>query len=235
MELSLIMPMYNEAHIQEDLKKVIKAISPFRIKFEIVVVNDGSQNKCFEEVKKFGDKRVRVVGYKKNRGKGSALKYGFDFAKGKYVTFLDCGSDLDAKSIKLFIDLLKKENADIVIGSKRHPDSKVYYPPVRRLMSRTYQLVNKILFNLNVRDTQVGIKLFKREVLEKVLPKIAIKKFAFDLELLVIANKLNYKIIEAPIILEYKFKSTINSKAVFWMIWDTLAIWYRDKILHYYN
>ena len=102
-------------------------------------------------------------------------------------------------------------------------------------MSRTYQILNYTLFNLNLTDTQVGIKLFKHSVLDKIMPKIAIKRFAFDLELLVLARKYNFKIVEAPVTIRYQFESTINPKAVFWMLWDTAAIFYRDKILRYYN
>ena len=102
-------------------------------------------------------------------------------------------------------------------------------------MSRIYQTLNNMLFNLKIQDTQVGIKLFKKKVLERIMPKIAIKRFAFDLELLVLANKYNFKIIDAPVIIRYKFGSTINLFAVFWMLLDTAAIFYRLKILRYYD
>lgn len=102
-------------------------------------------------------------------------------------------------------------------------------------MSRTYQFMNRVLFNLKIKDTQVGLKIFKREVLEKIMPKVLCKKFAFDLEILVNANRLKYKIKEVPIELKYRFSSSINVKAVFWMILDTLAVFYRLNILRYYD
>ena len=90
--------------------------------------------------------------------------------------------------------------ADIVIGSKRHYLSFIYYSPFRRACSKLYQLLIKFFFGLNVTDTQVGFKLFRREVLEKVIPRIIIKKWAFDLEVLVVAHHLGFRrIIEAPI------------------------------------
>ncbi len=235
MKLSIIMPMYNSKDIQTNLKEAIKSLEKVTKDYEIVVVDDGSENGCFKEAKKFKSKKVRVVGYRKNRGKGNAIKYGFKFTRGDYIAFVDSGRDLNPKQLKDFLAIMESEKADIVIGSKRHPKSKVYYPIIRRIMSRTYQLVNKILFNLNVKDTQVGIKLFKRNVLEKIMPKIVVKKFAFDLELLVLANKHNFKIVEAPIVMNYRFKSTVNISAVFWMLWDTAAIFYRLKILRYYD
>jgi len=227
--------MYNEQDIIKNLKEVVKNIAKIEKSFEIIVVNDGSSNDCFKEAKKFKDKRVKVVGYNQNRGKGNAIKYGFNYAGGEYITFLDCGRDLDESQIKNFLKIMTKENADIVIGSKKHPESKVYYPLARRVMSGVYQILNKVLFNLDVKDTQVGLKLFKKQALNEIMPRIAIKRFAFDLELLVIANKLKFKIVEAPIVLNYKFNSTISTRAVFWMLWDTAAIFYRDKILRYYD
>jgi glycosyltransferase involved in cell wall biosynthesis len=233
--LSIIMPMYNAEGICDNLREVRKELDSITKDYELVLVNDGSKNNCHEEAKKFSDKRFRVVGYKKNQGKGYAIKYGFNYVTEEYVVFLDSGGDLNPKQIRDFMNVMEKTRADIVIGSKKHPSSKVHYPFIRRLMSFTYQMINRVLFNLNVKDTQVGLKLFKKEALDKIMPKIAIKKFAFDLELLVIANKMHYKIVEAPIVLKYKFNSTISPKAVFWMLWDTAAIFYRLRVLRWYD
>ncbi len=229
--------MYNADKIADNLKEVTHSLAKINKDYEIILVNDGSKNNCFEEAKKYAlkNKKIKVVGYARNKGKGNALKYGFNSATGDYVTFLDCGGDLDTKQIKNFLMIMEKERADIVIGSKKHPKSRVHYPLMRRIMSGIYRRVNYVLFGLDVKDTQVGLKLFKKRVLNEVMPRIAIKRFAFDLELLVIANKLGFKIVEAPITLTYKFQSTINIKSVFWMLWDTAAIFYRDRILRYYE
>jgi len=218
-----------------NLKEAINSLESVTRDYEIILVNDGSTNNCFEYARKFRSNKVKVIGYKENKGKGYAIKYGFQFTRGEYVAFVDCGRDLDPKQLKDFLKIIKEKNTDIIIGSKRHPESKVNYPLIRRFMSRTYQMMNQILFDLEVQDTQVGIKLFRAKVLKKIMPKIAIKGFAFDLELLVLANKYNFKITEAPIIMRYRFGSTVNPKEVFWMLWDTAAIFYRLKILKYYD
>jgi len=235
MKLSIIMPMYNSEDIKKNIHAATNSLNGVTKDYEIILVNDGSTNDCFQQAKKLENKKLKVVGYSKNKGKGSAIKYGFGFVEGDYVAFVDSGRDINPKQLKDFIELMEKEDADIIIGSKRHPKSKVHYPPFRRIMSRFYQILNKILFNLDVKDTQVGIKLFKKKVLKKIMPKIAIKRFAFDLELLVLASKYKFKIIDAPIILRYRFKSTINLTAIFWMLLDTAAIFYRLKILKYYD
>lgn len=234
-KLSVVMPAYNNADIVINLKEAIKALERVTKDFELILVDDGSKNKLFFEAKKINYNRVKVVGYSKNQGKGHAIKYGSRFATGDYVTFLDSGRDINPEQIKSFIEIMEREKADIVIGSKKHKDSKLYYPAMRRFMSFIYQMVNRILFGLNVKDTQVGLKLFKGEVIRKIMPMIVVKRFAFDLELLVIATKYGYKIVEAPVTIKYKFKSTVNPKAVFWMLWDTAAVFYRAKILHQYD
>lgn len=227
--------MYNSKDIEKNIHAATNALNEVTKDYEIVLINDGSTNDCFHKVKKLENKKLKVVGYAKNRGKGSAIKYGFGFVTGDYVAFVDSGRDINPKQLKDFIELMEAGDADIIIGSKRHPKSKVHYPPFRRVMSRFYQLLNKMLFNLDVKDTQVGIKLFKKKVLKKIMPKIVIKRFAFDLEILVLASKYKFKIIDAPVTIKYRFKSTINSSAVFWMLLDTAAIFYRLKILKYYD
>ena len=93
-----------------------------------------------------------------------------------------------------------------MIGSKRHPESHVHYPRSRRVGSWLYQQLVRLLFRLDVRDTQVGLKVFRREVAEEVLPLLLVKQFAFDLEFLAVARALGYgRIREQPVRLEYRF------------------------------
>lgn len=233
--ISIIVPMYNTKNIAKNLKTYEFAIRKFTKDYEIIAVDDGSTDNTLRNAKIVKSDKIKIFGYKPNQGKGNAIKYGFGFAEGEYIGFLDSGAEFDAKHFEEFLDIMELQKVDVVIGSKRHENSEVYYPIARRIMSRGYQLINKVLFNLNVKDTQVGIKLFKREVLDKVMPKILVKKFAYDIEILALANKYGYKIVEAPIKLEYKFGSTIKLKSVITMFIDTLAVFYRLKILKWYD
>jgi hypothetical protein len=144
--------------------------------------------------------------------------------------------ELDPANIAVFIDLMESSNCDAVIGSKRHPNSMVSYPRFRRFQSWVYQVLIRVLFNLKVRDTQTGLKLFRRQVLLDALPLLAIKQFAFDLELLVVARYLGYRnVCEAPIRLDFQFESTVNLSSAGRVLWDTAAIFYRLRILRYYE
>ena len=233
-KLSVVVPMYNETNIYSNMQEMIKSLDKNFKNYEIILVDDGSTNDCFKQAKKIKSKKLKVVGYKTNKGKGNALKYGYNFVNGDYVTFIDADLDLHPDQIKGFFDYL--DGADAVIGSKRHKLSRVHYPGYRRVLSWFYQKFIFLLFGLNLRDTQSGIKLFKKELLDIVLPKVLVKKYAFDLELLVNAKKEGFKVNEAPIKLDYKFSGTgINLKQIYYMLLDTLVILYRLRILKHYD
>ena len=171
-----------------------------------------------------------------NLGKGRALRKALHYISGDYVVFLDADMDLHPIQVQTLFDIMRLDNADIIIGSKLHPNSIVKYPFQRRFISRVYYWLVKILFNLPCHDTQTGLKLFKAEVLQKVFHRILVKKFAFDLEILVNAHHLGYHITEAPIVLNSQRRyGRIGPKAVFTTFWDTLAIFYRMHILKYYD
>jgi len=237
--LSVIIPAYNESDkIIHSLKESLKVFNNFKMPFELIVVNDGSKDNTASLVRKFikTHKKIRLVSYKKNKGKGHALKYAFKDARMNLVTFVDADLELHPQQLKNFIKIMNETNADVVVGSKRHPESKLYYPWQRKLLSNAYYLFNRILFSLPIKDTQAGLKLFKKKVLDNVFPKIVVKGYAFDLEVLVVANKFDYKIVEAPINLNFvRFQSRIGFKSVKKILIDTLGILYRLRILKYYD
>lgn len=236
--LSVIIPAYNEEkNIQKTIRKLSNDLKRINRQFEIVVVSDGSSDQTFQRAKLLSAKNIRVFEYRPNKGKGYALTFGVNKSQGEVVTFLDAGGDFDTQQIDKFIKLMEVFDADIVIGSKRHPASQVYYPLIRKFYSRIYQLLIRLLFNLNIRDTQTGLKVFKRDVLNRILPRAMVKRYAFDLELLVIAKRLGYtRIFEAPVNMDFNAVNTgINFRSIYNMILDTLAIFYRRYILKYYD
>ena len=240
-KISVIIPAFNEEKIIViTIKETIKVLNNLGIDYEIIVVDDGSNDNTHSNVndtlKDYGGK-VSVKTYKPNKGKGFAIKYGCSFATGKYIFFMDADMDLHPSQINNFIDVMKNNNVDVVMGSKRHKDSVVEYPIFRKILSTGYYFLIKILFGLPVKDTQTGIKLFKNDILKKSINKIIVKNYAFDLELLVVLHKYNYKILECPIYLEptRKYYNRIGLKAIFCVFIDTIAIFYRLHILKYYD
>ena len=235
------MPCHNEDKIIR--KNIFKTINTLKYvnkrSYELIVIDDGSSDQTFQEIKAGvqDNYNIKIIQLKQNQGKGYALREGFQYAEGSYICFLDGDLDIHPRFIKSFLDYMDKENADVVIGSKRHPLSNISYPLHRRILSFGYQSFIKMLFQLSLMDSQVGLKLFKKEVLEKVLPQILVKDYAFDIELLVNAHHCGYKIIEAPIEMDFMntVGSDVNLHAISKMFVDTCAIYYRLNILHYYD
>lgn len=238
--ISLIMPVYKqEKTIVKNLKMIKDVLDSIRYDYEIIAVVDGNPDRSFNKIKEAKIPKVTCLTYKENQGKSFAIRVGMNEAKGDYVMFLDAGMEIDPNGISMLLEHMEWYNADIIVGSKRHPASFVTYPILRRVLSVGYYLAVKILFGIKVHDTQAGIKIFKKPVLEKILPRLIEKKFAGDLEMLVVADTLGFKrIYEAPIKLDYnlsKITSAATLKSIGGIVVDTMAIFYRKNMMHYYR
>ena len=229
--------MYNEEMaVAANILETDEYFKKLGISYEIIVMDDGSKDMTYNKALTASKEHIKIFKLPKNEGKGEALRGAFNKCSGDLVMFLDGDLDIHPKQFEVLFEVMKGESADVVIGSKRHPESKLNYPLGRQLMSSVYFFMVKILFGLPLRDTQTGIKLFKAEVLRQVFHKVLIKRYAFDLELLILAHHNRFKISEAPVVVDYKGKyGNITPKVIFNMIWDTLAIFYRLRILKYYD
>jgi len=235
--LSVIVPAYMEGpKIALNVRKLTDALDKIATDYEVIVVSDGSTDNTLAEASSAAGPHVKVFGYSPNMGKGFALRFGFERSTGDPVTFIDADMELHPKEIGIFVKLMDIYECDVVVGSKRHPQSDVHYPALRRLQSWMYQMLIRVLFALNVSDTQTGLKLFRREVLSAVLPYMLVRRWAYDLEFFVIARMKGYrKFIEAPVVVEYQFASTTGLRAVVQVLRDTFNIWWRLKVRHTYE
>ncbi|MBU1031783.1 glycosyltransferase, partial [Patescibacteria group bacterium] len=210
--ITIIVPCYKqEQTIVKDLLRIKKVLDKLRYPAELICVVDGKIDKTFERASKFAKKyeNVKVIGYETNRGKGYAVRFGMAESSGDIIGFIDAGMDLNPNGLSMLLEHFEWYDADIIVGSKRHPVSKVDYPWQRRILSMGYQFLVWLLFGLKIRDTQVGMKFFRRRILEKVLPRLLVKRFAFDVEMLAVANYLGYKrIFDAPIDIKLHFGGT---------------------------
>jgi glycosyltransferase involved in cell wall biosynthesis len=238
-KVSVLVPAYNEAYnIKANMEETIRTFDEFGWDYEIIIIDDGSSDDTFEFATEISQKHSHIMVKKnfENYGKGRALKKGFRYTSGKYTIFLDADMELHPAQLQTFFDIMRLDKADIVIGSKFHPNSNISYPWHRRIVSFTYFFLVKILFGLPIHDTQTGLKLFKAEVLRDVFPRILVKQFAYDLEILVNAHRLGYRITEAPVVLDSKRRyGRIGLKSIYQTGLDTLAIFYRMFILKYYD
>lgn len=238
--VSIVVPTYKQSRtIIKDIKNLEESVKSLGTEYEIIIVVDGIVDSTYTKVKKLASHTIRVIAYKENQGKGHAVRTGMLEAKGDVIGFMDAGMDIDPGGLAMLLNHMVWYNADIIVGSKLHPVSQVNYPLWRKILSWGYRVMIYLMFGLKVRDTQVGLKLFKKKVVKDVFPRLLVKKFAFDIEVLAVAYSLGYKrIYDGPIKLDFRVNTiNVNSmfSVIFWMLWDTAAVFYRLKILHYYK
>jgi glycosyltransferase involved in cell wall biosynthesis/O-antigen/teichoic acid export membrane protein len=235
-DLSVVLPCRNVGRTLAGVLQTLREELAHAKSWEIIVVSDGSTDETVRIAREQASENVILLEQPLNVGKGQALRTGLSRARGRYVAFMDGDGDVDPRAIRPALALSQLYEPDIVLGSKRHPLSEVRYPPMRKLMSWTYHKLCRLLFRVKVRDTQAGFKLIRREVLATVLPRMLEKRFAFDLEFLVVARGLGYKrVFEVPIRIDYRFESQVAPSTAFRILLDTLAIFYRRYILGTYR
>lgn len=200
--LSVIIPAYNEeSRIGDSLKLVLNYLSKQDYDFEIIVVDDGSIDKTTEIVQQIEkSNRIKVLRNEINKGKGYSIKQGMFEAKGEFVLFSDADLSTPIEELGKFWEYIR-EGYDIVIGSRALKESRleVRQPFYREFMGRTFNCIVRFILGFNIKDTQCGFKLFKNDVAKKIFPMQKIEGWSFDVEILYIALKLNYKIKEVPV------------------------------------
>lgn len=237
--LSILMPAHNlEAVIANNIRRVHAFFTRCQVPFEILVIDDGSSDATANQIRLTAQElpTVRGLFLERNMGKGAALRAGFEQCQGEFILFLDADLDLPPEQVTAFFEVMERTSADAVIGSKRHPHSRLHYPLLRRIVSAGYSLFIKLAFGLPLRDTQTGLKLFRRAPLAFAFPRMLVKAFAFDLELLALIHHRGFSIAEAPVHLE--FHSTLGGlsfHAIRSVLNDTLAVFYRLHLLRYYD
>jgi len=233
-ELSFVLPAYNEGDsIEGALDTLDRVVKETGLQYEIVVVDDGSMDSTWINAIEYASKNghVRVMGYKKNIGKGYAVKKGFMQAAGDIVIFLDSDLEINLERISNYIEALRQ--GDIVIASKWHPESTVEIPLIRRFLGHGFNLLVRLLTRVKLKDTQTGLKAIKRTAFERIFPRLAVKRYAFDVELLAVANLYGLKVVEMPV--NIKMNSSFRLIDVWRMFVDLLGIAYRLRVLRWYQ
>lgn len=213
--ISIIIPAYNEEQrISATLDKIISYTNADNFyNYEIIVVDDGSKDNTTEIVGKYIEQFnvVRLVKQVVNQGKGAAVRRGMLDSKGDLLLFSDADLSTPIEELTKLIEKIKSGN-DIAIGSRALNNDLIreHQPFYREIMGKTFNKIVQFLVIKGIFDTQCGFKLFTKEVGKKVFGLSKIDGFSFDVEVLYLASKLNYKISEVPVLWFNDDRSKVN-------------------------
>jgi len=235
MEISVIIPAYNEEkRIGKTLEALLKYLDKQKYSYEIIVVNDGSTDKTKEVVQQFKQRKIKIIDNHQNKGKGYSIQHGFCAAQKKWILFTD--ADLSTPIEELETCFRYASGADVIIGSRNLPMSQIVVkqPFFRSMLGRIFPFFVRLLLLPEIKDSQCGFKLFRKEVAQKVAQKQRIAGFCFDVELLFLTKKLGYKIQEIPVTWSNDERSKIKIISdSFCMFVDLLKIRWDDLLGRY--
>lgn len=231
MNLSVIVPIYNEEkNIQKNIQNFDNFLIRQNFEYEIIAVDDGSKDNTLERLKELKKNMptLKIITYKKNQGKGYAVKKGMLNSKGNYALFLDADG---ATAIDHLKNVWPKfnEGCEVVIASRNaldNPGSKIIKKQAiwKQLFGRWGNRLIQLLTKINIYDTQCGFKAFTKNATREIIPKINIKRWMFDVEILIIAKNLNKKIGIIPIKWQGADFSRVGVKGYFISLYEIIKI-----------
>ena len=226
--ISVVLQAYNEAdRILKTLEAVKKYFSKKPHTFEVIVVSDGSKDSTEEVVRKAIEKcnNLRLVMYTPNRGKGYAVKCGMLSAKGKVRLYMDADNAIDINHLDNFLKELEN-GYDIVVGSVHLPGAEINinYEWYRRILSFIGGLIMQYTAGAGLSDVLRAFKLFTASAAETLFLRQTIERFGFDMELMMIARHLNFRIKELPVRWLNPYGDRVTLKAYFFTLWELILV-----------
>lgn len=203
MKISVVIPVYNEEKILRETKEKLYAFCKLKFTngFEIIFSDDGSRDGSRAIMDGFTEEEIKVVGDSVNRGKGYAVRNGILNAEGDIIIFTDCDLAYGVDILAEFAERMKKnEKYGVIVGSRAlHPEGYKGYSLLRRLLSHGYMRFLSLVGGMKRSDSQSGIKGFRRDAAQRIFPLCESNRFAFDFEVLMIAEKMKIGIYECPV------------------------------------
>jgi glycosyltransferase involved in cell wall biosynthesis len=226
MNLSVIIPVYNEA---EHIREIVKRVQSTKLTKEIIIVDDGSEDGTRSILQELdGKKKVQVILHECNQGKGAAVVTGLKAAKGDILLIQDADLEYDPRDYPMLLKPIKEGVADVVYGSRFLGGSHRVTMFWHMVANKSLTLMTNILYNTILTDMETGYKVFRREVIEGMTIKA--KRFNFEPEFTAKILKRNYRIFEVPITFnprDYAQGKKIKLKDAFEAVWTLLRfrIW----------
>ena len=212
-ELSVIIPVFNEQEeIDENLRTVEKKLDAMGITYEIIVVNDGSNDNTLEKAKAHASDRLEVLSYETNKGKGFAVRHGMMHARGQYKMFMDADLSTSLDAFDPFMARIREGKYDILIGNRKSNTLKgsARQPFYRRFLGQGFTHLSSIFVGGKIQDFTCGFKFFNTKACEIIFQRQKIDRWAFDTELLYIALLHDLRIGEVPVIWKHHKTSSVR-------------------------
>ncbi|MEO5723094.1 MAG: glycosyltransferase family 2 protein [Ilumatobacteraceae bacterium] len=237
-DIAMIVPFFNPGRdaLLDTVRRLAATLDGLDGSYRIVAVSDGSTDGSPAALRDLGLAHVEVIELPNNAGKGAALRVGFAISKAAYVGYIDADGDLPPEQLSDLVRIAATSGADAVVGSKVHPDSKIATLRHRTAMSRLFRVTVRLLFRLDVRDTQTGLKLYRGEVIAAVGPVLHENGFAIDVEILVAARRDGQlTIVEAPVQIISSAKTTVSARRALASGVGLLRIFWRNHVALLYD
>ncbi|XP_011879594.1 PREDICTED: probable dolichol-phosphate mannosyltransferase [Vollenhovia emeryi] len=202
---SILLPTYNEVeNLPIIIWLIVKYMEESELSYEIIVIDDGSPDGTLDMAKQlqrvYGDDKIILKPREKKLGLGTAYMHGITYATGNFIIIMDADLSHHPKFIPKMVELQRYLNLDVVSGTRYAQGGGVYgWDFKRKLISRTANFVTQILLRPGASDLTGSFRLYKKDVLEKLIQCCVSKGYVFQMEMIVRARQLNYTIGEVPI------------------------------------
>lgn len=233
--LSVVIPVYNFAEkIEENAQKLLRFLEENIGEFEIIFVDDGSTDGTYHILSKIASPAISVLSLERNTGKGAAVKAGAKESRGDLIIFTDADLPYGLEAIKRFVEQFR-DGCEVILGSRRIVKGRVPATPyviIRRGLSVIFLMLANLLLIKKVADAQCGMKGFTRNSALDLFGRLRIDGFAFDVELIYLAQKKGYRIVELPVtFLGSYYATSVGFCKSFRMLFDLLSLYmmYRCK------
>lgn len=215
MYISVIVPVYNEKETAvRSLERLKQVLSESFEKYEIIAVDDGSTDGTLSLL---AEENVTLISLGKNRGKGAAVRAGMKYAEGDWAFFTDCDLSYDPEFFAANRPLFTK--CDIIIGERNGK-----YPVMRKICSCAYNSAAKTLLGIKARDIQCGIKGFDKKAYKTLFSESTTDGFAFDTEILMLAEKNGFSVIQKPAAMSHRKGSGVRLRSALRMALDIVKM-----------
>ena len=235
-QIEVIVPAYNEEEtIGRTIERISATLGKTSSTYKILVVDDGSEDRTSDRIIGHAENaeagRITLVRNRHNMGKGFAIKRAAEYVTGEVVAIIDADLAIDPKQLALYMDQLK--SCDVCIASKRHPNSVYAGALSRRIMSVAFNNMVRLATGLKESDTQAGFKVMKSGVFKKMMGPVVVKRYAYDVEMLLVAKLLGAKISQMPVRVQQE--SGFRLTEILNMMKDLLGIAYRFRVKKWYQ